>query len=293
MREALEGDPQCVGLWLKRNPLRAAGVRELSGLFAAPGRSCIQVLDLINCGLMDEGVESLLDAVGACDPAASTLRHLYLSANGVTERGLAALRRYFVERAGGESRLETLFVGANRVGDEGAALLADAVRSAKRLVRLNVASSRIGARGAQHLARALAGHPSLAVLDLGYTRATLDLGEMANWIGDDGAVHLAQVIGAGQASRLVSLNVVGNLIGEAGVRSLLDAVRSDGGRRLVQLECGQFGMPLRQVILDEMRRSLDANRRALEADDPHYAANLQDILVPQHVKEIYSVYRTK
>ncbi len=123
-------------------------------------------------------------------------------------------------------------------------------------------------------------------------RATLDLGEMANFIGDDGASHLANVISSGK-TRLVSLNVIDNLIGEAGIRCLLDAVQSVGGKHLVHLECSQFGMPLRQVVLDEIRRALDINKKALECDNKEFKGYLDEILVPTHIKDIYSVYRTK
>lgn len=50
--KALEGDTQVDQLWLKRNPLMPAGAIPLSRLLM--NNSYLQVLDLVNTGLLDE-----------------------------------------------------------------------------------------------------------------------------------------------------------------------------------------------------------------------------------------------
>jgi len=162
--EALVDDNQVKALWLKRNPLKAKGMVHIGELMRHNTK--IEVLDLLNCGLLDEGVKILFDALSHN----KTLKHLYLSANGITSAGLEYISDYL---SSGKSTLETLFLGCNRIGNEGAKVLSRGLKNDKNLIRLNLASSRIGAQGMKYLSDALENHPSLAVLDLGYMRSTM------------------------------------------------------------------------------------------------------------------------
>jgi hypothetical protein len=140
--EALKHDSQVNALWLKRNPLKPAGMRPIADLFKY--NRTIEVLDLLNCGLLDEGVKILFDSLEENNP----LKHVYLSANGITSVGLQSIAEFY-RRV--ESNLETLFLGCNRIENRGAEIIGDILKHDKKLVRLNVASSRIGSEGIYEL----------------------------------------------------------------------------------------------------------------------------------------------
>ena len=60
--EALENDPLVQSLWLKRNPLLAAGMVPVSKLLRA-NVSTLVTLDVVNCGILDKGLLTLLDGL--------------------------------------------------------------------------------------------------------------------------------------------------------------------------------------------------------------------------------------
>ena len=276
--EALHNDSQVRALWLKRNPLKSEAMIHMGELMRVNTR--IEVLDLLNCGLLDEGVRLLFESLAHN----TTLKHLYLSANGISPTGLAHIASYL---STGKSSLETLFLGGNRIGDEGARILSQGLTHDKKLVRLNLTSSRIGAQGMKHLAEALEGHPSLSVLDLGYMRATMDLGELGNYIEDEGAFYLSKLIPS--LSKLVSLSITHNHLTHTGMRFVVDAIKKAG--KLVHFDYVQYGVSLDEKMHVELRKCLRENREAFLGGG-HTEAQLEAILIPEHVKEIYSVYRT-
>ena len=49
----LESDKQVKALWLKRNPLKPEGMVPIRNLLQK--NTFLKVLDLVNCGLLDEG----------------------------------------------------------------------------------------------------------------------------------------------------------------------------------------------------------------------------------------------
>lgn len=276
--EALKQDKQVTALWLKRNPLKAAGMRPIAELFTF--NHTIQVLDLLNCGLLDTGVRVLFESLDANN----SLKHLYLSANGITPVGLEPIVEFYVA---GKSKLETLFVGCNRLENRGAEMLAEILKLDTKLVRFNAASSRVGAEGMRAIAEALRTHPTLMVLDMGYTRATMDLGELGNFIEDEGAIYLAHLIG--HSRTLLSINITHNHITQQGMQFIVDVLEFNTS--LLQLDYVQFGTSLNEITLSEMRLRLDRNRRLLRQSRPDF--DPESVLIPEHVKEIYSVYRTR
>ncbi len=284
--QALLQDNQVTGLWLKRNPLKAEGMLHLSHLIRF--NQNIQVLDLINCGLLDDGVKNLMQ--GLCSGNTSSfssnsrntgLRHLYLSANGISPVGLQYMDPFF---ASGQSFLETLFLGCNRIGNEGAKIIGQMLKHDKKLVRLNIASSRIGAEGMKHLSESLRGHPNLMVLDMGYMRSTIDLGELGNCVGDGGIVFLGDLI---RNSRLISLNITHNHLSSFGLEQLKKAVGES--KYLAFLDYVQFGVTVDQVLANDLKEKLAKNKEFLENEA---RLDFNSILVPDHVQKIYSVYRT-
>lgn len=136
------------------------------------------------------------------------------------------------------------------------------------------------------IAEALLNHPSLMNLDLGYTRSTMDLGELGNFIEDEGAIYLANVIG--KTDKLISLSITHNHITQRGMQLLVDALEFNNS--LLQFDYVQFGTSLNEVTLTQMRAYLGRNRFLLKQNKPDFDPNA--VLMPEHVKQVYSVYRT-
>jgi uncharacterized protein (DUF924 family)/Ran GTPase-activating protein (RanGAP) involved in mRNA processing and transport/predicted esterase len=275
--EALAHDRRVTSLWLKRNPLRPEGMIPLAEMLRTNPR--LEVLDLVNCGLLDEGLETLLGAL--IGPGRNTtLRHLYAGTNGVTARSAARLAEYL----GGDCALESLSISCNRLGDEGLEVIAPALARNRSLRRLSLASNRIGPRGAAALARALAENSSLEMLDLGFTKATLAVGEVGNLLGDEGARAIAHLLTHNRT--LLSLDLLHNDISQLGVNLIREALA--GNTTLLSLQLTQFGRAHNEAGREEIRAALARNR----ARSPAQASRLARLELPDHVAEIYSVYRT-
>ncbi|MDO9015869.1 MAG: DUF924 family protein [Deltaproteobacteria bacterium] len=276
--DALAHDTRVTSLWLKRNPLKPAGMVPLAAMLRA--NRTIEVLDVVNCGLLDEGLATLLGALRG--PGANkTLKHLYLGTNGVTEASAPLLADFVAN----DCALDSLYLSCNRLGDEGTEVLARGLASNTTLRRVSLASNRVGPRGAAALAKALVGHPSIALLDLGFTKATVAVGELGNLAGDEGARALAEMLTGNTALR--SLDLLHNHISQAGVNHLREALKVN--RTLTSLQLTQFGKVQSGVGREEIRAALERNRALVPADQAEAVAKLE---MPDHVGDIYSVYRT-
>ena len=255
--EALATDTRVTSLWLKRNPLKAAGMPAIAGLLRSNTK--LQVLDLVNCGLLDAGLETVLGAL--MGPGANkTLRHLYLGTNGVSERSAPLIARFLAE----DCALESLFLSCNRLGDEGVAEVARGLAANRTIRRVSLASNCVGPRGAAALAEALAGHPSIVLLDLGFTKATVAVGELGNFIGDDGARSLAEMLRTNTVLR--SLDLLHNYISQVGVNHLREALRVN--KTLVWLQLTQFGKVHNEIGKEELRAALQREPGVDGAADP-------------------------
>ncbi len=276
--DALGHDRKVTALWLKRNPLKAAGMHPLAALLRA--NTTLQVLDLVNCGLLDDGLDIILDAFTG--PGANkTLRHLYLGTNGITDRSAPRIARFLAE----DSALESFFLSCNRLGDDGVERIAEALAANTTLQRLSLASNCVGPRGAAALAEALAHHPSITLLDLGFTKATVAVGELGNFIGDAGARSLAQMLRTNTTLR--SLDLLHNYISQVGVNELRAALKVN--HTLVHLQLTQFGRVHNEPGKEELRAAMQRNRARLS---PELQQQVDLVDLPPHVTEIYSVYRT-
>lgn len=277
--EALADDPRVTALWLKRNPLKAAGMAPIAAMLRA--NRAIEVLDLVNCGLLDEGLATLLGSL--MGPGANkTLRHLYVGTNGVTARSAPLLGGYLAE----DCALESLYLSCNRLGDDGAEAVARGLAANRTLRRVSLASNRIGPRGAEALARALAEHPTVALFDLGFTRATASVGERGNYVGDEGARALAAMLARNTALRV--LDLLHNYVSQVGVNHLREALKVN--RTLTGLQLTQFGRVHNEPGKEELRAALSRNQALVPERDCEAVQRLE---LPDHITEIYSVYRTR
>jgi Ran GTPase-activating protein (RanGAP) involved in mRNA processing and transport len=302
---ALAHDSLVKQLWLKRNPLLSAGSSVLAGLLST--NTYLQVLDLTNTGMMDDGVVSVMTALAHN----TALQYLYLDGNGIGLPGVSAIAGYLSQyrvhedikqhlpQSGG---LLGLSMGCNRVGDDGAVLLAEALHGQTQLKRLCIASCGIGSRGAQALAGMLRHNNTLQYLDLGFLKMTAPLGEIPNRIESQGLVELADALAQSNCT-LLSLDVSANTIGQPGFRALEQALIAQ--RRLVAndydesaLRCGLIQVRLLQsgpqqlkaLTVESINLNLQEKQAWLRQTHGLTTADIE-ALVPRHLAEIASVYR--
>ncbi|WP_175408191.1 gala protein, partial [Streptomyces sp. TRM64462] len=205
----LASDGTVRALWLKRNPIGDDGVRALAA--ALRRNTALRTLDLVNTGLTTDGLRALLDVLTV---RPQPVERLFLGGNGLTAAA-APLLAALVRDAG----VRELYLPANHLGDEGAALLAEAAAAdPAHPVRLGLGGNGIGPDGARALARAL---HAVEALDLGRPLSERSLGAPANATGDTGAAALAAAL-PGSPLRRLELRHTG-LTGR-GAKALLAAV---------------------------------------------------------------------
>ncbi|MDP2435075.1 MAG: hypothetical protein Q8P67_04985, partial [archaeon] len=276
--QALAHDTKVNSLWLKRNPLSPAGMVPLRAMLAI--NQTISVIDLVNCGLLDEGVANLLPAL--MGPGRNrSLRHLYLGTNGITEKSAPLIAEFVQDHC----ELESFYLSLNRLGDKGVAIIARALQRNRCLRRISFASNRIGPEGALALCESLRHHPTIELLDLGFTKATVAVSELGNLIGDRGAYYVSELLKSND--KLVALDLLHNSISQVGVNHIIDGLRSN--QSLVLLQLTQFGKVHNEPGKEEIKALLSRNFNALTEDQRKHA---QLVEIPPHISEIYSVYRT-
>ncbi|MFJ5549182.1 gala protein [Streptomyces sp. NPDC093225] len=248
LADALADDTSVKALWLKRNPVLADGARTLAALLRR--NRTLRTLDLVNTGIGGEGVRVLLDALRT---RGTPLERLFLGGNGLTAQDaplLAALIR--------EAGVRELYLPANHLGDEGAAVLAAAAAAEPaHPVRLGLGGNGIGPAGALALADALGG---IETLDLGRPLSERSLGAPANATGDEGAYALAAAL-PGTPLRRLELRHTG-LTGR-GAKHLLGAVPDGSALEYVGLGPG---------LPRKVKRSFTARLRPARPAHPDLAA---------------------
>ena len=140
--DALAYDTKVKALWLKRNPILAAGAVHIARMLTT--NMYLETLDLLNTGLFDNGCELLFEAL----KVNHTLKNLDISANGLTIRSGQIIRIHFEN---GHNHLETLTVSCNALGDIGILEMAKGLKHDQCLKRLGIESNCIGAEGARAL----------------------------------------------------------------------------------------------------------------------------------------------
>ncbi|RMI93856.1 gala protein [Streptomyces sp. ZS0098] len=222
LAEALSDDDTVRALWLKRNPVGDDGVTALAAMLRR--NTALRTLDLVNTGVTTASLRLLLDAL---THRQQPVERLFLGGNGLTADS-AGLLAALVRDAG----VRELYLPANHLGDQGAAVLAAAAADSRHPVRLGLGGNGIGPAGARALADALGG---IETLDLGRPMSERSLGAPANVTGDDGAHALASAL-PGSSLRRLELRHTG-LTGR-GAKSLLAAVPDDSPLEYVGLGPG-------------------------------------------------------
>lgn len=169
---ALFDNKHAKALWLKRNPIMAAGAHSLGTVLSA--NQTLTILDLDNCGLFDKGVDRFVEA---CGQHPIRLKHLYLDSNGITKSESLAK---FLEI--NKNVLKSFFCSINRLEDKCLDLV-EALEGSTSLKRLCLASNGMTDSIVPQMIGCFMSMKSLISLDLGYYKSTFDMGEQPNYLG--------------------------------------------------------------------------------------------------------------
>ncbi|MCJ1432052.1 hypothetical protein MMC27_001408 [Xylographa pallens] len=227
---AWRASPVITNIWLKRNPLGPGALPALRDILAHVPR--LRTLDLDQTELGNAAVAQLFaflaetTAAGPADRGGApplALQNLYLSATGIGAAACAALAAYLALPA---CTLESLYISNNPLGASGLRALCagPALAQNRSLVRLCLASCGLSTPSVPALLRALAGHPTLAYLDLGQSYATDDLNARYNYLAatDDLTAALTDFIT--RTPRLQFLNLGTTALPHTALDALAPAV---------------------------------------------------------------------
>jgi Ran GTPase-activating protein (RanGAP) involved in mRNA processing and transport len=211
LTESLVSNTTCRALWLKRNPIGVEGARYLGDMLNV--NHTIEILDLQNCGILDEGIEAFCSAI-TCQPELFSIRYLYLDANGIGSKGATILCEFFKKY----NNFRSIFLGLNPLNtlDE----LRDGLIANKDLENLAVPS--IGLINLDNLKEILIGCPRLKVLNLSVAKGTYDLGAVRNWLDEIDAEPLIDILRECGA-QLEFLNMRGFIISDENKERVLNA----------------------------------------------------------------------
>ena len=259
---ALVDNMVCKSLWLKRNPLGPRGARAIGRLLAR--NAAIQVLDLHNTGLLDEGIEAMAEELDAHPPIASALRHLLLGANFIGPRGARALTRVLRHLA---PRLKTLHLDMNRLGDAGFDVLVPALAECQQLKRLILCANGLTNTGLLSVEALAMQLPNLTTLGAGFYKSTSVLGMSFNSFTDPSP--LIRLVRDKHSLRLLKAERCG--LGETATRELVEAARARGNLSLFALQ--QMGHSAGEDVIVHDEKELNVLRN------------------PRLVDHIFSIYR--
>jgi hypothetical protein len=147
-----------------------------------------------------------------------------------------------------------------------------------------LASNRITATGLKAVLDAARDHPSLVLLDFGFTRATAAVGELGNRLGDAGALLIADFLKHNKklrrSDKLVrmrlftcvathfclllcvaefSLDLMHNAITQTGINAIRDALQTN--TTLTTLNCAQYGKVHSEAVKAEIAALLERNKK--------------------------------
>ena len=276
-------DEQCTSLWLKRNPLCPGSGPSLRRLLQ--DNRHLELLDLQNTGLLDSGTANVIQ--GLC--ANTALRALYLDANGITDAvPIASYLNLLTDT--GRVGITRLWLSMNRLGDMGVRTLCRSLSNYIPIRGLSLGSNGCSAAVAEDVYLAFRSHPNLQFLDLGMYKATADLHELTNRIGDEGLVWICQLIRENTQLRVLSISCNG-LSGD-GLSTLADALRDN--HSLVHVEYFQYGLKMDQDIRNKIDTQCELNWIRLcrdEALDPatrhHYVRVIKHSKLVSNIDSFY------
>jgi len=284
--KALQTDQHCKALWLKRNPLKAMGAKHLGNLLEQ--NQCLEILDLHNTGLLDEGISYFFNGL----KNNRSLDLLYIEANGISNNGAKHIADYFAHLTKiKQTGISSLYCGINRLGDEGVATIAQSLHDYHHLKRLSFGANRLAYQGLKVLLQQLLNHPNLIYLDLGLYKATSDMQELPNNLGDESVPLLADFIQTNNSVQIMSVKDAN--ISLAGLEQLAEAIQVNDSLLMFNYE--QLGVKIPQTLIQQFNDKLAENIQNTYGVDMHTFRHqyLRYLKHTDAVRNIDSIYRNR
>jgi diketogulonate reductase-like aldo/keto reductase len=186
--ESLYCNQYTKALWLKRNPI-GPGTKHLNKMLN--NNNVLELLDLHNCGLRDNGCELLFDGLQN-----TSLKHLYLDANDIHE--LKPISDYIMN---GTSNIETLYLSLNPIDSKTLQTFFKTIAGNPTIKRLCLSSC--GIDDTYDFTDLYL--PNLIMIDLGMYKSTSDLGLKSNRLTDASIPQLKELVEKHQNLQFISL----------------------------------------------------------------------------------------
>jgi Ran GTPase-activating protein (RanGAP) involved in mRNA processing and transport len=276
--DGLCDDTDVKELWLKRNPIKADGAVHIRRLLEK--NNTLNTLDLHNTGLLDEGFAHVCEGL----KSNRSVKYIYFEANGITN--IDPIVSYFEHMIeSNECGITSLWIGMNRLSDDGAIKLCNAIKNYKWLERLCIGSNMISHRSCQTIYDAFKNHPTIKLLDMGLYKSTADMGEITNRIGDEGARWISKLISENTSLEFVS--VLHNDISNDGIADILLGLQHN--ENLLYLETKQYFVGIEQDVQKKINDILNVNRSRKGITSPR--SYLRFLKHTDDIVNIDSIYR--
>eukprot|EP00930_Biecheleria_cincta_P099078 TRINITY_DN90731_c0_g1_i1.p1 TRINITY_DN90731_c0_g1~~TRINITY_DN90731_c0_g1_i1.p1 ORF type:complete len:775 (-),score=140.58 TRINITY_DN90731_c0_g1_i1:430-2682(-) len=242
-------------LWLKMNPVKT-GARFFGELAAR--HAGLELLDLFNTGLCDDGLQAFRD--GLASGGSKSLKHLYLSINDIRDGSVIAdLIRLL-------PNLESLFLGVNMLGDDGATVVLNALVGHPKLQRLEFGANGLTDVSLPMLLKVAESASQLKALTLGSYKSTTYFGGRHNAFSDAALL--------GRVARHVQYLHLDRAVEACSFDDLEQALRCDAPSTSVIAAKGLVGS--KRVLQQEGDADAFARNKLLVHPQP-YVNNIQSI----------------
>ncbi|KAK6531713.1 hypothetical protein TWF694_002889 [Orbilia ellipsospora] len=308
---AMSKSPIIENVWLKRNPLGPGCHDSLFKLLSQLPR--LRTLDLDQTDLGDECLakvfDKLSDHFSDFLPIAppSPLHSLYLNGVGILpakegeKNAIDYISKFISQQT---CQLTSLYMSNNLIGDTGCKVLAEGLRRNTSIERLSLQSIGASTEGVAAIFEALSFHPTIRMLDIGQSYATMDLKMQFNWIEDEILDPALQLIESSESLQYLDLSYTNmsqgalNTLSKAvaknkhllfyNAKSIKAEERSREGRN-VNVEANK----LKGVVRDRLQANIKEEYPGMTYDE--WSAEERRWLVNDRddVRAIDSVYRNR
>jgi len=280
--DGLENDPDCTELWLKRNPIKPEGMKHIRRLLEK--NTNIVTLDLNNVAAFDSGCKELFEGL----KSNTTLKSLYLDANGITSKGATYIAEYFKYlNDTGKEGLVNLWIGMNRIYDDGLKEIMTELKNYKYIERFCVSSDGLSEISAKEIYEACKDHPSLISLDLGMYKSTADMGELTNKMGDEGADYFVKLIK--ENKKIQYLSLLHNDISDEKMDEIASAL--DHNNTLLHLDYKQYFTRINEKTKNAIINKISMNRKKNGITNDDATTHRRFLRHTKEIVRIDSIYR--
>ena len=265
LTNAWAGSRAITNIWLKRNPLGPAASPDLYRLITQIPN--LRTLDLDQTELGDTGVATLFGLLIDSTLDSLPLRNIYLNSTGISTAACKAIAQFI---ASADCALESLYLGMNPIGDEGATVLSDGLRQNTSLKRFITDSCGINTQGATSILASLIGHSNLFTLSIAQSYATQDLNARYNFLEDGIASSLANLL-IHEECHLKNLNLGSTALSTAALNEIAEVAAFSNSLEVVDVESvladARIDPAIATFLSNRLHRNVDRHYNGLNYED--------------------------